>query len=113
MRFIGNSVGWTKKSKHLKVEKIFLEVLEICVKTRQISRPKQINMDLELNRCNVKGIEALELCSELSKMRKVKFHVLFWILNSGMTQTKTGTARRVSLRDFILAEQASKVKPRA
>lgn len=46
-------------------------------------------------------------------MYKMKFHVLFWILNSGMIQTKTGTARKAALRAIILAEQASKLKPRA
>lgn len=61
----------------------------------------------------MKVMEAWKLCSQCRKMCKMKFHVLFWILNSGMIQTKTGTARKASLRAFILAEQASKMKPRA
>lgn len=48
-------------------------------------------MDLEWNRCYVKVMEAWKLCSESSKICKTKFHVLFWILISGMIQTKTGT----------------------
>lgn len=32
MRLVGNSVGWTKKPKHLKVEKTFLKVPETSVK---------------------------------------------------------------------------------